>query len=121
MDLSLYKDESQLDKISSNKRKSSKKSSEEDNEDSDEPLKKKPATKLVTTPKKINTPRSTARKPAIVEPESSESDEENLMEIKKKAKNQVGILKFLHFNKKIKKITHNCRHQQSRKSHQKIN
>lgn len=95
MDLSLYKDESQLDKISSRKRKSNRNSydddddeEDEDDDDDDEPLKKK-STKTPLN-KKINTPRLSTRKAPVVDASSSESDEENLMEIKKKTKNQVG-------------------------------
>jgi hypothetical protein len=94
VDLSLYKDESQLDKISSTRKRKIKKdeSDEDDSElDDDEPVKKrtsKPSSVSTPVAKKFLIPRSTAKK-AIVEIESSESDEENLMEIKKKAKNQV--------------------------------
>lgn len=83
MDLSIYKDEAQLDKISSARKRTSKKSSDEDYSDN-EPVKKKK--KEVGTPKKSLTPRASTKKPAIVDAESSESDEENLMEIKKKVR-----------------------------------
>lgn len=88
MDLSIYKDESQLDKLSSRKRKGKKSDEEDDDEDEDdEPLsKKKKATELPA--KKNLAPRASTRKP-VVDAESSESDEENLLEIKNKAKSQV--------------------------------
>jgi hypothetical protein len=87
VDLSIYKDESQLDKLSTRKRKG-KKSDDDDEDDAsedDEPLSKKRKS-IEIPPKKTHTPRASVRKPAVVDNESSESDEENLMELKKKAK-----------------------------------
>jgi hypothetical protein len=88
VDLSIYKDEAQLDKISSARKRKSKKSSEDDDDSDslDEPVLKKAA----TSSKKSLTPRASTRKPIVENAMSeSESDEENLMEIKKKAKKQV--------------------------------
>lgn len=100
MDLSIYKDESQLDKLStSRKRGKSKKSEDSDDSEDDEPLSKKKKSAEIPA-KKTLTPRTSTRKP-IVDGESSESDEENLMEIKKKAKNQVKIT-FISYHVKYK-------------------
>jgi hypothetical protein len=94
VDLSLYKDESQLEKPSSRKRKGDgNKRSDSESDDSDyedsEPLKK---SAKVPIPKKVVSPRTSSRKVAPAVVESSESDEENLMEIKKKAKKLVNII-----------------------------
>lgn len=92
MDLSIYKDESQLDKLSSSRKRKGKKSDEDDDDDAedDEPLSKKNKPTETTPGKKSLAPRASTRKPIVdAETESSESDEENLMEIKKKAKIQV--------------------------------
>lgn len=82
MDLSLYKDEAQLDK-SPRKRKRDVKSESDDFEDEDyeESPRKRRIVKRASPSK-----RTPARKQAVVNDESTESDEENLMEIKKKAK-----------------------------------
>lgn len=94
MDLSLFNDEAQLDKISPNKRKRGVKSDDEDDdEDGDGDYEETPRKKKNL--KKSPTVRSSrvvpAKKTATYEEDSSESDEENLMEIKKKAnKKQVN-------------------------------
>lgn len=98
MDLSLYKDEAQLDKSSSpRKRRRGAKSEEEEESDDDEDYEEHPKKKkIVKRPAAIKSPKmSPLKKVATVNDESTESDEENLMEIKKKAvKKQVEIVKF---------------------------
>lgn len=80
MDLSLYKDEAQLDKTPRKRKRDAKSESEDyDDEDYDELPHKKRIVKRASPSK-----RSAAKK-LIVNDESTESDEENLMEIKKKA------------------------------------
>lgn len=91
MDLSLYKDEAQLDKISPNKRKLSVESNEydfDDDEDYEVSPRKKTKAKSDSVAKGS---AKTAANPPVVNDESTESDEENLMEIKKKAKRQVRL------------------------------
>lgn len=84
MDLSLYKDEAQLDKISPSKRKRGIKSEDGDDDEDDDyeeaPRKKKKnagKTPVVRSQRAVPTKKTATY-------ESSESDEENLMEIKKK-------------------------------------
>lgn len=83
MDLSLYKDEAQLDKASPNKRKLS--GDDNDDEDYEVSPRKKTKVKSETSAKRVKSPS----KKSLVNDDSTESDEENLMEIKKKAKRQV--------------------------------
>lgn len=90
MDLSLYKDEAQLDKTP-RKRKRGQKSDEADDDDEEDddyeetPRKKKSVKKSpAAKPSRASTKRAATY-------ESSESDGENLMEIQKKAKKQVCV------------------------------
>lgn len=92
MDLSLYKDEAQLEKISPTKRKRSAKEKNEDDDDEDyEEVPSKKRNKSTPVAKSL---RAAAIKPVVNE-DSTESDEENLMEIKNKAKKQVCSNTFL--------------------------
>lgn len=93
VDLSLYKDESQLDKSSTRKRRRGAKSEEDEEGEDDEDYEEHPKKKVIKRPAAIKTPKSlVVKKPIEVNDESTESDEENLMEIKKKAvKKQVLI------------------------------
>lgn len=95
MDLSLYKDESQLDKASPRKRKrgavkseagddEESESDEEETED-EEPLKKK---NNATSSRGAAAKKTTVQK-KIMDSESTGSDDENLLEIRKRSKNQV--------------------------------
>jgi hypothetical protein len=90
VDLSLYKDEAQLDK-SPRKRKRGAKSADEESDDDDEDYedssRRRKSNKRSPVSKNL---KSSGRRPAA-NSDSSESDEENLMEIKKKAKRQVRI------------------------------
>lgn len=98
MDLSLYKDEAQLDKSSPRKRRRGVKSEEEEESDEDEDYEEHPKKKkIVKRPAAIKSPKmSMGKKISTVNDESTESDEENLMEIKKKAvKKQVKLELFL--------------------------
>lgn len=87
VDLSLYKDEAQLDKASPRKRRRGVKSEEEEESDEDEDYEEHPKKKkIVKRPAAIKSPKmSMGKKIITVNDESTESDEENLMEIKKKA------------------------------------
>ena len=88
MDLSLYKDEAQLDKTAPNKRKLSDDSNDYDfDDDEDYEISPRKKTKVKGEPMGMRG-RAAAKKP-VANDESTESDEENLMEIKKKAKKQV--------------------------------
>lgn len=93
MDLSLYKDESQLDKSSPRKRRRGIKSEEEEEPDDDEDYEEHPKKKVIKRPAAVKTPKMMDMKIApVMNDESTESDEENLMEIKKKAvKKQVKV------------------------------
>lgn len=97
MDLSLYKDEAQLDKTSPRKRRRGEKSEEEEESDDDEDYEEHPKKKKIAKrPAAIKSPKMSPGKkiPATVNDESTESDEENLMEIKKKAvKKQVNLVR----------------------------
>lgn len=101
MDLSLYKDEAQLDK-SPRKRKRGAKSEEEEESDEDEDYEEHPKKKKIAKrPAAIKSPKMSTspvkKVEAVVNEDSTESDEENLMEIKKKAvvKKQVRDLSSL--------------------------
>jgi hypothetical protein len=87
VDLSLYKDEAQLDKFPRKRKHESKSDDEKTDEDYEEesPRKKKPAKKPAGNAKK-------SPKKVLKTNDSTESDEENLMEIKKKVKRQVKRL-----------------------------
>lgn len=89
MDLSLYKDEAQLDK-SPRKRKRGQKSDEgdEDDEEDDDDYEESPRKKKSVKKSPAAKPSRASTKRAATY-ESSESDGENLMEIQKKAKKQV--------------------------------
>lgn len=92
MDLSLYKDEAQLDKTSPNKRKLSDESIDNDfdfDDDEDYEVSPKKKSKVKAKPESATKRARGAAKKQVVNDESTESDEENLMEIKKKAKRQV--------------------------------
>lgn len=90
VDLSLYKDEAQLDVSSPRKRKRGGKSETGDDDDDDSDY-------VEGSPKKKNVKqiakgrKSSSMKLATVDDESTESDEENLMEIKNKAKSQQQV------------------------------
>lgn len=91
MDLSLYKDEAQLDKSPRKRRRDVKSESDPDtDEDYEESPRKKRSVKRLPVSQRA----SANKKRAAVNDESTESDEENLMEIKKKAKTQVGAKRF---------------------------
>jgi hypothetical protein len=85
VDLSLYKDEAQLDKLPRKRKHEVKSENDDTDEDYEEesPRKKKPVKSPSSTAKK------SPRKIIVKTHDSSESDEENLMEIKKKVKKQV--------------------------------
>lgn len=90
MDLSLYKDEAQLDKATPRKRKRTTNKNEADyseDEDYEQPTKKRSVKALPAV--KSSRAAAAAKKLAVTNDESTESDEENLMEVKKKAKKQV--------------------------------
>lgn len=100
VDLSLYKDESQLDKASPRKRKrgtvkseagddEESESDEEETED-EEPLKKKNN----ATPSRGAASKKPVQKKTM-DSESTGSDNENLLEIRKRSKNQVSDLLML--------------------------
>lgn len=83
----MYKDEAQLDKASPNKRKRDIKSDDGD-DDADEDYEESPRKKkVIKREPAVKTPRT--KKAVLVNDDSTESDEENLMEIKKKANKQV--------------------------------
>lgn len=89
MDLSLYKDESQLDKSSPRKRRRGAKSDEDEAVDDDDDYEEHPKKKVIKRPAAVKTPKVLVGKKLIeANDESTESDEENLMEIKNKAVNK---------------------------------
>lgn len=88
MDLSLYKDEAQLEKISPSKRK---RGAKDKNDDDDEDYEVAPSKKRNVTAA-AKSPRAMAANKSVTNEDSTESDEENLMEIKNKAKKLVSLL-----------------------------